>query len=319
MPLTPSQRPTREWPLLLVTLALVGIIVYPLWTTYAEDGPGAKVKAIDEKIKTLEQESRDLEGNKQKAARQGEVETELQSLKADRLAYRLGKLFLGPEQVACYCCFVWGLFIFTGRYWEMRRQRGAIRFGLLSTEEGTRILPEDARQLQRHVDQVTAQRGPFILANMIRAGLAKLALSRSSLDVRETLKTQAEVDLGRLISSMATMNYLAWAIPAIGFLGTVRGLAGSMTLAGQGGEQLRIATQHLTIAFDCTLVALALSLVSMFLIHTLQREEESVVIDCQQYCLEHLVNRIYEPEAALNGHSPSMEVAGNGMVSRSVR
>src|SRR5205823_11830115 len=114
---------------------------------------------------------------------------------------------------------------------------------------------------------------------------------------------------------MATMNYLAWAIPAIGFFGTVRGLAGSMTLAGQGGEQLRIATQQLTIAFDCTLVALGLSLISMFLIYTLQREEESLVIDCQQYCLEHLVNRIYEPEldtAALGAvnHGAEMIVGG---------
>ena len=49
-------------------------------------------------------------------------------------------------------------------------------------------------------------------------------------------------------------------------------------------------------AFDCTLVALAMSLVMMLLVHLMQREEESVVMDCQQYCLEHLVNRIYEPE-----------------------
>ena len=34
----------------------------------------------------------------------------------------------------------------------------------------------------------------------------------------------------------------------------------------------------------------------MFLIHTIQRDEDGLVIDCQQYCLEHLVNRIYEPE-----------------------
>ena len=49
-------------------------------------------------------------------------------------------------------------------------------------------------------------------------------------------------------------------------------------------------------AFDCTLVALALSLPIMFWIHSVQRDEESLVIDCQQYCLEHLINRIYEPE-----------------------
>jgi biopolymer transport protein ExbB/TolQ len=265
MPLTPSQRPTREWPLFVFTLMLVGVIVYPLWLHFFGDATDSWLTWPPE---------------------------------------RWAKLLLGPEQIACYCCFVWGLFIFFGRYWEMRRQRQAFGLHLLSTEEGTRILPDDARMLQRRVDQASGQHGPFILSNLIRTGLAKLALSRSSQDVRETIKTQTEVDIGRLISSMATMNYLAWAIPAIGFFGTVRGLAGSMTLAGQGGEQLRIATQHLTIAFDCTLVALGLSLVSMFLIYTLQREEESLVIDCQQYCLEHLVNRIYEPEmdaAALDG------------------
>ena len=34
----------------------------------------------------------------------------------------------------------------------------------------------------------------------------------------------------------------------------------------------------------------------MFLIHSVQRDEEGLVIDCQQYCLEHLVNRLYAPE-----------------------
>lgn len=282
MALTPSQRPTREWPLLVFTVVLVAAVVYPFWQHFAGN----------ESVTWL-----------------------------DWSQERWAKLLLGPEQIACYGCFVWSMFIFMGRYHETYRQRGAFALNLLSTEEGTRILPDDARSLQRRVDQLAAQHGPFILANMIRAGLAKLALSRSSVDVRETLKTQAEVDLGRLISSMATMNYLAWAIPAIGFFGTVRGLAGSMTLAGQGGEQLRIATQHLTIAFDCTLVALGLSLVAMFFIHTLQREEESLVIDCQQYCLEHLVNRIYEPDlsskSTATGHGGPM-IAGS-LAERSVR
>src|ERR1043165_1578707 len=151
MSLTPSQRSTREWPLLILTLVLVGAIVYPLWLYFAQD--------VSENWFTWPAE-------------------------------RWAKLLLGPEQIACYCCFVWGLFIFLGRYWETRRQRGAFSLGLLSTEEGTRILPEDARPLQRQLDQVTTKHGPFILANMIRAGLSKLSLSRSSADVRETVNTQ---------------------------------------------------------------------------------------------------------------------------------
>ena len=99
---------------------------------------------------------------------------------------------------------------------------------------------------------------------------------------------------------MATVHYLAWAIPAIGFLGTVRGLATSLTLGGETAKELSLfikeATTHLNVAFDCTLIALILSLALMFLVHSVQRDEEALVIDCQQYCLEHLVNRLYDLE-----------------------
>lgn len=271
MALTPSQRPTREWPLLVLTLAIVGIICFPLWQYYTAGDSSQFAEWTQE---------------------------------------RWARLLLGPEQIACYCCFVWTLFILTSHYLEVRRQRRSFGLDLLPIEEGSRILQEDARPLQRKIDQITLLKGPFILANMARQALAKFALSRNSQDVAETVKAQGDVDHGRLVASMSTVNYLAWAIPAIGFFGTVRGLAGSMTIAGQGGEQLRIATRHLTIAFDCTLVALALSLVAMFLIHTLQREEEALVIDCQQYCLEHLVNRIYEPEPL--GSAGNLVVTANG-------
>ena len=65
---------------------------------------------------------------------------------------------------------------------------------------------------------------------MARRALGKFAVSRSATDASEMVRNQAEVEQGRLVASIATVQYLAWAIPAIGFLGTVRGLAGSMTL-----------------------------------------------------------------------------------------
>jgi hypothetical protein len=207
---------------------------------------------------------------------------------------------IGPEQIACYICFIWAALILLTRYLEVRRQRRAFRLALLPTEEGARILPEDARPLQRKVEQLSSHGGPYILSNMIRLALGKYAVSRNDKDVSETVRMQAEVDQGRLVTGMAIVHYLAWAIPALGFLGTVRGLAMSLTMAGKVDlpieSFLNEATKHLNVAFDCTLVALALSLPVMFLIHAIQRDEEAVVIDCQQYCLEHLVNRLCDPE-----------------------
>ncbi len=268
MAFTPSQRPTRELPWLVLAVALVLAICIPLWQFFSHPaGEGASPWTAD----------------------------------------RVSRLLLGPEQIASYCCFVWAGFILGQRYLEVRRQRRAFALGLLPTEVGVCILPEDARLLQRKVEQQASVGGPYILANMIRLALGKYAVSRSGRDVAETVRTQADVDLGRLVSSMATVHYLAWAIPAIGFLGTVRGLASALTMGGQTKLDTEVfiqkATEHLDVAFDCTLVALALSLVLMFLLHSVQREEEALVIDCQQYCLEHLVARLYdhEPEHAEAG------------------
>jgi biopolymer transport protein ExbB/TolQ len=290
MSLTPTQRPTREWPLLLLTLALVGFICFPL---------------------------------AQGLLPEGSASAQLAGWDSDRW----GRLLLGPEQIACYCCCVWASLILMSRYLELRRQRRAFAMPLLPTDEGTRILHEDARRLQRELDAAVGRRGPFILANLIRVTLGKYATSRSSQGLSETVKTQAEVDQGRLVATMATVHYLAWAIPALGFLGTVRGLAGSLTMTGQVDQDTQTfidqATRHLTVAFDCTLVALALSLVVMFLVHSVQRDEEALIIDCQQYCLENLVNRTYEPEPLeigngplVNGRMPAHQPAANGQPER---
>src|SRR4051812_4889083 len=136
MALTPTQRQTREWPLLVLALALVLAICIPLWQW----------------------------------SRTPETDT---SAWASLTPERLGRLLLGPEQIASYCCFVWALFILMSRYLEVRRQRRAFDLGLLPTEEGMRILPEDARPLQRKLEQLTARSGPYILANMIRLALGK--------------------------------------------------------------------------------------------------------------------------------------------------
>jgi biopolymer transport protein ExbB/TolQ len=283
MALTPSQRPTRELPLLMLALVLVGAICIPLWGALADSN--------------------------------GDIH-----MWANWDSERWARLLFGPEQIACYIAFTWAGFILLSRYLEVRRQRAAFGLGLLPTEEGARILHEDARPLLRKVEQLTDRRGPYVLANMIRLALAKFASSGSGPEVSDTVRTQAEVEQGRLVSSMATVHYLAWAIPAIGFLGTVRGLAGSLTMAGQSDleveEFIQGATRHLNVAFDCTLIALVFSLAVMFLIHMVQREEEALVMDCQQYCLEHLVNRIYEPEPLHQGAGASASFSTADTINR---
>jgi len=259
-----ANRPHREWLLLIVALGVVAAVVVPAWRM-----------------------------------------TDAGESKAELLARwtpeRLAKLFLGPEQVVCYICFTWASLVLFTRYREVRRQRGAFHHDLLPSDEGARILPEDARPLTRKVDAQTARTGPSILANLVRTGLQKYAISRSAADVAEVVRNQADIEANRLSAGLGGLvGYLAWAIPAIGFIGTVRGLAGAFGLAGNQEADIaaftRQATDQLKIAFDCTLIALGLSIILMYLLHTVQRAEETLVIDAQEYCQEHLLLRLYDPQ-----------------------
>ncbi len=260
-----SQRPAREWVWLVLAILIVGAIVVPL----SQIAPAGESRA---------------------------------EFFAKWTPDRIAKLLLGPEQVACYLAFVWAVLVLGARYREVRRQRTAFKLELLPTDDGARILPEDARPLSRKVDQLTARGGPYILSNLIRLGLGKYSISKSATDVAEVVRNQAEIEYGRLVASMGGLvNYLAWAIPAIGFIGTVRGLAGAFGMAASQEADIaaftRQATDQLKIAFDCTLVALVLSIVLMYVLHTVQRAEETLVIDCQEHCQEHLLLRLYDPQS----------------------
>src|SRR6266850_8202427 len=123
MALTPTQRPTREWPLLLLTVALVGFICFPLAQGLLPEGHAL-------------------------------------SQFAGWDSERWGRLLLGPEQIACYCCCTWASLILLSRYLELRRQRRAFDLPLLPTDVGFVILPDDARVRQREVEQKSARGGP---------------------------------------------------------------------------------------------------------------------------------------------------------------
>ena len=143
---------------------------------------------------------------------------------------RLLKLLLGPEQILCYIAFTWALLILFAKKAEVVRQSEAFSLNLLSHDPSHRILPEDARLLQRKIADQSRTNGPFILSQLLETALNRFGVTKSSADVVDAVKMQSDVVIDRMVTSMSTVNYLAWSLPAIGFLGTVRGLAGSLSM-----------------------------------------------------------------------------------------
>jgi hypothetical protein len=54
-------------------------------------------------------------------------------------------------------------------------------------------------------------------------------------------------------------------------------------------------TGELGYAFDTTLLALAQSAVIVFVQSQVQVHSEQVLIDCEEYCLDNLINKLLDP------------------------
>ena len=67
------------------------------------------------------------------------------------------------------------------------------------------------------------------------------------------------------------IRYIAWTIPSVGFIGTVRGIGQALSQAHLAVEgDITAITDSLGTAFNSTFIALLISIVVMFLVHQLQ-------------------------------------------------
>jgi len=117
------------------------------------------------------------------------------------------------------------------------------------------------------------------------------------------LDYQAEIDLKKLETSYTVLQVFIWAIPILGFIGTVMGIGASVNEFSQfiqtaegGGEftgQMRGAlggvTSGLAVAFNTTFLALVLVVPVMLLTSVLHKGEEELLLEIEEYCLEDLL------------------------------
>ena len=97
-----------------------------------------------------------------------------------------------------------------------------------------------------------------------------------------------------LDAELSMVRYIAWAIPSIGFIGTVRGIGQALGQAHKAIEgDIFGVTQSLGVAFNSTLIALLISIVLMFLLYQLQLLQERYVLDTESYCEENLTRHLH--------------------------
>ena len=202
-----------------------------------------------------------------------------------------------PQMEIVFC--VWGMIVLGYKFIQVTKERALFKQDFVRVQPGERIIPEDA--LDRYKELRTAvEREPRwrerLLPECLLAALYRLRASSSIQDAANAIRERAEIAGDRLDSQLSLVRYIAWAIPAIGFIGTVRGIGDALNFAEQAIHgDISSVTTGLGLAFNSTFVGLSMCIVLMFFLHMVQQRQEAFVIETQIYCRDKLIDTMKVP------------------------
>ncbi len=207
--------------------------------------------------------------------------------------FSLAITLAGPEQAICLILFIWvTFFVLLEQFIRASREQGMIDEDMMPYSEEL-ITSKEALSYIRPFERLSEEKQKLLLPRALRRALSRFHAGHSTEEVARAVSAVCEEELARLDARATAVRYVAWAIPSIGFVGTVRGIGLGLGRAAEAVETqaIHLVTEALGLAFDSTFVALLISLVLMLIIHWLQASQEDVVQNVERYCEEHCVDR----------------------------
>ncbi|MDX1751317.1 MAG: MotA/TolQ/ExbB proton channel family protein [Methylophaga sp.] len=207
------------------------------------------------------------------------------------------------EQEICFILMFWGCFLIASSYREILKTKYLYSVDLIETpknndDETHTDNPEHKeldvnRIIQRLDSEIPQDLISSPLVQTLRASLWRYSSTNNVQNLSDAIESNLEALAVKQDSENSMIRYLIWAIPSIGFIGTVRGIGQALSQADQAlAGDISGMTDSLGLAFNSTLVALLISIFLMFLFHQLQRMQDSQIVDTQSYCDKYLLRRI---------------------------
>ena len=197
------------------------------------------------------------------------------------------------EQETCFILLLWAFAIMGIKAWSSLKERELLNQDLVPISEGMTILPEDTREYARQIQALPGAIRNLLLPRTLLTALHRFNSTRNIQDVSAATLSLCESEAERLESELSMIRYIAWAIPSVGFIGTVRGIGQALAQAHQATNgDITAVTNSLGVAFNSTYIALILSIILMFLVFQLQHLQERLVFETQNYCDEKLLRHL---------------------------
>jgi hypothetical protein len=161
------------------------------------------------------------------------------------------------------------------------------------------LADEDLTTIAKRAMDIEGRGGPRLLTRRVFLAIQHLGISRDTSELGDLLRRRADADRQRSATAYLWPQFIVWAIPILGFVGTVMGigvavggLSGAIGSEGAFGNALELVTSNLGVAFDTTLVALTMSIVALLAQTLVSQRESRLLADVEDYLTYRLQSRI---------------------------
>lgn len=192
--------------------------------------------------------------------------------------------------------FFVGLVVLAQKLWNLFGQQSSLASELLPDKSLGQPVTKASEWLDSLSSLSAAVRNSY-LGRRLAAALETVERKGSADTLETDLQQLSDLDAGRAHDSYGLVRIIIWAIPMLGFLGTVVGITDAMsqldgeTLASSPDKAVDALTAGLYVAFDTTAIALTFAMVLMFIQFGLDRWESQVLSTVDSRVVSELAGR----------------------------
>jgi biopolymer transport protein ExbB/TolQ len=219
--------------------------------------------------------------------KQGETKTRVLQLRS------IYVILKDHEQELCVTLCMWSLLLLGRQFVLSQKDRKLLDRDYVKIGEAQVVLPEDARVYSRPLEALPKEEQDGFLPRLLMVAYNRFGATRSVQDAAEAVRDECEFEAASMDTKLSMVRFTAWAIPAVGFVGTVRGIGAALQEAqGAMGGDISGVTMGLGITFNATLTALVSCIIVMFWMHQLQQFQDRLVLDCRTYVDRQLLRKL---------------------------
>jgi biopolymer transport protein ExbB/TolQ len=197
------------------------------------------------------------------------------------------------EQELCVTLCMWSLLLLGRQAWLTQKDRKLLDRDYVKIGEAQVVLPEDARVYSRPLEALPREEQDGFLPRLLMVAYNRFGATRSVQDAAEAVRDECDFEAASMDTKLSMVRFTAWAIPAVGFVGTVRGIGAALQEAqGAMGGDISGVTMGLGITFNATLTALVSCIIVMFWMHQLQQYQDRLVLDSRTYVDRQLLRKL---------------------------